>query len=135
MSENSKFSIKNVIRNQDDEIVGFTAWENGNKYNFTRSQFDPDSGPNYVSVVVKYMDGTKSSGKINIGSYDRLSDFIQFGPAWIPFCGTIVNGNSETFKLINKAGLLDIIPAPEPAAKKDADVDKVVGVIKWKNVK
>lgn len=130
MSTDSKFSIKNTVRNEEGELVAFTAWENGKKLHFSRTLFDPsDPGPAWIQVVVQWPDGKKQHGKVNIGSYDRLSDFLVYGPNFIPFCDTNINGQKGKFTIINKTAIRDITPtAGERALGKPK-------IKKWVNIK
>lgn len=131
-SNQSKFSIKNTVRNEKGELIGFTAWENGKKFYFARTSFDPgyNTKTRWAECKVVYMDKTQSPGKINIGHFDRLSDYMNFGPKWIPFCSTIDgNGRQDQFKIINKDNIKDIIPLSNPDTNKDADIDRNVELI------
>jgi hypothetical protein len=111
MSE-PKFSIKNIIRNEVGEITGFTAWYNGQKVHFAKSLFDPSENTvQWVDCQVMYKDGKRTMGKINIGAYDRLSDFMNMGPQFIPFSdSTDGAGKKGKFKIINKDEFREVVP-------------------------
>lgn len=110
------FILKTVLRDENEKVIGIVAWDNGKKSFFSLSSFDPEKKNQirWVPVRVRMKSDSKTmNGKVNIGTFDRLSDYLNGGPEFIPFSDTTNNGVKGEFTILSKSDISHISPTKE----------------------
>jgi len=97
----TQIRLKNMERNGNGEILELEVWDPETKQ-LVRLVRSDDIHGDEKNVRIKFTDGSKINGTVNMSKYKRVSDLFAYGKRFQPVFNATADGGDNLTLFLNK---------------------------------